>query len=113
MEKMASPIASRHPDDAIYGALQDGDVKVIARFARRDNEEGSAPDYGEPTPVTLEVTRRKKTIKHGGVSYLEGDLQSVYVKDFGWADYSERDYDTEFHEFLAEEWRMEIVKIGW
>lgn len=30
-----------------------GEVKVLARFARRDNQAGDAPDWSEPREVTL------------------------------------------------------------
>jgi hypothetical protein len=90
--------------------LTDG-VKVIARFAKRDNEDGDAPDYGQPKTVTLIVQRREKTLKRGRQVYPAGQIVLIAVRDFGWAEYSEDDYSPEYNEFLCEEYRMKILEV--
>jgi hypothetical protein len=95
--------------DSLLDSLKDG-CRVRAKFARRDNEEGDAPDWGPVKTVTLNVMRRDKAIKHRGVVHPVGELTSLTVKDFDWAEYDQRSY-CEDGEFLAEEYRMKIVEV--
>jgi hypothetical protein len=91
--------------------LYDG-VKISARFARRDTEDGCAPDWGQPKTVTLFVMRSEKDLKQGRkVIRPAGTIVELAVKDFGWASYEEDDFCPEYNEFLAEEYRMQILKI--
>src|SRR5262249_36514039 len=71
-----------------------GEVRVLARFAKRDNEAGDAPDWSEPREVTLAIERREKNLlraKHRG--QIAGDILTMNVRDFNWAEYGERDHD--------------------
>lgn len=90
--------------------LNDGS-KVQARFARRDTEDGCSPDWGEPKTVTLYVQKLEKDHGRGKNLRKAGTIVCLTVRDFPWAEYDEEDYAEEYNEFLAEEWRMQILEI--
>lgn len=90
--------------------LQNGDNQVVARFSRRDNEDGDAPDWSPPKNVTLRIQRRTKTVRQGKRVYPAGQIISVYVTDFDWAEYAEDQYEN--GTFMAEEYRMQIIQVG-
>lgn len=73
-------------------------IKILARFAKRNTENGNSPDWGEPKVVTLYVLNK------------EDSIVELTVEDFPWATYSEIDFDPEFNEFIAEGFRMQILK---
>ena len=96
---------------SIIRNLQDG-VKVRARFARRDIESGEGPDYGQPRVVTLYIRKSEKELKQRGrVLRPAGAIVELAVKDFNWATYTEDHYCEEYNEFLAEEYRMQILQV--
>lgn len=84
--------------------LQNGKNVVIARFANRDNAAGTAPEWSEPRQVTLNVTLRAKDFKR----YKKGEILTLSVADFPWAEYGQYDYCGD-GEFLCEEYRMQII----
>lgn len=91
--------------------LHDG-VRVLARFATRHTRDGNAPDYEEPKIVTLFVMRSEKDLKQGRkVIRPAGTIVELAVKEFGWASYDEDDFFPDHNEFLAENYRMQILKI--
>lgn len=85
--------------------------KVRARFARRDTEDGCSPDWGEPKIVTLYVQKLEKDYGRGKNLRKAGTIVGLTVQDFSWAEYGEEDFCEEFNEFLAEEYRMQILEI--
>ena len=91
--------------------LKEPFCRVKAVFANRDNEDGDAPDWGDTKIVTLAVKRRAKAVKQGKETYPAGEIISMTIEEFGWAEYSEEDYESEFHEFLVEEYRMKILEV--
>lgn len=90
--------------------LVDG-VRVRARFARRDTEDGCSPDWGEPQCVTLYVLKSDKDYGRGKRLRKAGTILVLTVRDFAWAEYSTADYSEEHNEFLAETYRMQILEI--
>lgn len=78
--------------------LFDG-VKVVAQFSNRDNKTGTAPEWSEPKVVTLYVQMCK------------GKPVTITPTDFSWAEYGPRDYDSNYNEFLCEEYRMRILEV--
>jgi hypothetical protein len=87
--------------------LQDrsGGVFVLARFARRDNEDGDAPDWGKSRIVTLVIERRQKSLPRARQrGEFTGDILTMNVKDFSWAEYGAVDQGEGEHvnEWLAE-----------
>lgn len=90
--------------------LQNGS-RVRARFARRDTEDGCSPDWGEPKVVTLYVQKLEKDSGRGKNLRKAGTIVCLAIQDFSWAEYSEEDYCEEYNEFLAEEYRMQILEI--
>jgi hypothetical protein len=86
-----------------------GEVSVLAQFARRDTEDGRSPDWGEPKKVTLRILRRTCTVKKGKKICPAGQLLTINVVDFPWAEYIEDDYENQ--EFLAENYRMKVIEI--
>ena len=87
-------------------ALHDN-VKVLARFATKDAECGSRPEWSEPMVVNLFVSRAIKDYK----SHREGSIIELTVRDFNWATYQEKDFNQEHNEFLIENYRMQILSI--
>jgi hypothetical protein len=86
--------------------------KVLARFAKRDNEDGDAPDWGEPKVVSLYVLKAEKDYKKGKkIIRPMGSIIELAVNEFGWASYEEDDFCEEYNEFLVEEYRMQILEI--
>ena len=91
-----------------------GSVRVRARFAKRDNEAGDAPDWSHPREVTLHIERRSKSLsrakRHGDFA---GDLLAMNVEDFGWAEYgAHHQCEGEFiNQYLAEEYRMDVLEV--
>ena len=81
---------------------------VTARFSRRDNPEGTAPEWGELKPVSLLVTQRDQAYKGRPAGYIV----MVSVVGFDWAEYSGADWSREFQTFTVEEYRMQIAS-GW
>jgi hypothetical protein len=98
--------------DPIIAAIRQGRRDFVAQFARRDTEDGTAPDWSAPAPVTLYVALRDKAFKKHPV----GEILTLTPTGRDWAEYSERDYcglqhdgtDQPFGEFLIEEWRMRL-----
>lgn len=94
--------------------LHDGQ-RVRYRLSKRDNKEGTAPEYDPWTEGTLYLVRREKPlpkrIKRTRKSQEVGSIITLAIRDIGWADYSEDDYDPEYNEWLAEEYRMQIEPI--
>jgi hypothetical protein len=90
-------------DDIIIQEIKAGRRVFNARFARRDNEEGTAPDWSEKRSVTLFVRLREKPFKN----HPAGEILELTPERMDWASYSERDY-VGWGEFLAEEWRMQL-----
>lgn len=90
--------------------LNDG-VKVVARFATRDDAEGTAPEWSDPQVVTLYVKRSEKEYKRGKINRPVGTILELIPKEFAWASYTADDYCEEYNEFLAEEYRMQILSI--
>lgn len=91
--------------------LHDG-VQVLARFAKRDTEDGCAPDWSEPQTVTLFVRRSEKDLKKGKKTIRPaGTIIELTIKEFSWASYDENDFCPEYNDFLAEEYRMQILEI--
>ncbi len=91
-----------------------GEVRVLARFARRDNEEGSGPDWSEPREVTLVIERRQKSLPRAKwPGQFAGDVLTMYVKNFEWAEYGgAAQGDGEYiNDWDAEEYRMEILEV--
>jgi hypothetical protein len=85
-------------------SLQSPQARVLARFATRDNAAGDAPEWSDPREVTLRVTRYPPTKKRGALLCLS-------VIEFPWAEYTNSDWQPKFNEFLAEEYRMQIIKV--
>jgi len=83
-------------------------TKVRAQFARRDNEEGTAPDWRAPQEVTLGVKRYPASRKRGQLT--QPVVTQIWVTDFDWAEYTSDDYCGN-GEFLAEEYRMRILEV--
>src|SRR5262245_21692727 len=90
-----------------------GEVRARARFAHRDNEVVDAPEWGSEREVTLAIERRGPALKGRGgqqVGGRAGDILTLNVRDFAWAEYGERDYCGNNH-WLCEEYRMEIIDV--
>jgi hypothetical protein len=87
--------------------LVDG-MKVLAKFSRRDIEDGTAPDWSEPKVVTLLVQRRDRAYNK---KHPAGELLVMTPKEFSWAEYGERDWSEQFDEWLVEEYRMKIISV--
>ena len=87
------------PNEIYHGAK----AKVI--LSRRDNESGTAPEWDPPRVVTLYVKRRLS------VSGVEGQIVTLTILDFPWAEYSQADYSSEYDEWLCEEYRMKILEV--
>ena len=85
-------------------------IRVRARFARRDNEAGDAPDWGPPKDVSLYIQRRPVNVRYGKRLLLAGEIITLTPKEFSWAEYGMQDYcgDGEFEE---EEYRMKIEEV--
>lgn len=99
--------------DRDYGLLtgETGRVEVMAQFAKRDNAEGTGPECGAPRPVTLLVTRRETNLpraKHPG--QFAGDILTVIVEEFNWAEYGHEAYCGDNH-WLTENYRMQILSL--
>jgi hypothetical protein len=96
--------------------------KVTAKFSNHDGPH--EPCYGEPKEVTLRVVRRDQPLKMGKRTQPAGYITNVSVVEFDWAEYSQVDWqatdpseaeaydDDSLGEWMAEEWRMCILK-GW
>lgn len=96
--------------------------KVTAKFSNHDGPQ--EPCYGKPQEVTLRIVRRDQPLKVGKQTYPAGYITNVSVNDMNWAEYSQSDWqatdpaeaaaygDSSLGEFMAEEWRMCILK-GW
>lgn len=91
--------------------------KWRARFARRDDVTGSAPewkDYVEEV-VTLSVVVRGTRVGRQPAGWIlnvfvAGGVQPASHSDrIEWAEYSEADYGGN-GEFLVEEWRMQLLE---
>lgn len=89
--------------------LKNGENKVTAQFAKRDNEDGDGPDWGPQIACTLSVQRRPTAIHYGRKVYPAGEIISVYVVDFPWAEYCQDQFEN--GEFLAGEYRMRILGV--
>jgi hypothetical protein len=89
------------PDELVHG------MTVKAKFSRRDNEEGTGPDWGPELTVKLFVERRKDALKN----HPAGELVAMAPEDMAWAMYVERDYDETYDEWLCEEYRMKIIEV--
>lgn len=87
--------------------LKDGE-KVLARFATRDNADGSAPEWSEPKNVTLFVRKTETNYKKRPA----GSIIELTVKDFSWATYNEENFCEEYNEFTSENYRMQILEIA-
>jgi hypothetical protein len=99
---------------ADYGKLtgKSGEVKVLARFATRDNADGTAPDFDSPREVTLYITRRDKSLPRAkGPGQFAGDILTVIVKDFVWAEYGDESYLGDDHWF-NENYGMQIISLA-
>ena len=79
--------------------LYDG-VRARVILSRRDNEEGTAPEWRPPEIVTLYVKRRDS-----------GEIITLAILDFAWAEYRQANYSPKFDEWLNEEYRMRILEI--
>lgn len=87
-------------------------TKVLARFAKRDTECGSHPEWGEPRVVSLFVSRATKDYKRGkNFIRRKGSIIELQIKDFAWAAYEEDDFNQKHNEFLVENYRMQILSI--
>jgi hypothetical protein len=105
-------MATDMAEDLLKG--KSGEVRVLARFARRDNEESDAPEWGAPREVTLAIKRREKSLPHARWrGEFAGDVLTMNVREFAWAEYGEHHHEPgEFvNEWLCEEYRMEILEI--
>jgi hypothetical protein len=94
--------------------LKHGENRVRARFARRDNFDGDAPDWQESKMVTLMVHIRdgtKRLTKRILPLPVSHNNISVTVLDFEWAEYGSEDYCPESNEFLVEDYRMQIIEV--
>jgi len=77
-----------------------------------ETQKMDAPLIGANQKLTLFVMRSEKDLKQGRkVIRPAGTIVELAVKDFGWASYEEDDFCPEYNEFLAEEYRMQILKI--
>lgn len=91
-----------------------GKVKVLAKFATRDTEEGTSPDWSDPISVTLNVERRSVSLKRAKYrGQFAGDILLLNVEDFVWAEYGENDRNEgEYvNSFMTENFRMEILSL--
>ena len=99
--------------DKFLDAIRAGKKQFIARFAKRDNKDGDGPEWSDYDQglVILRATIRQKDIRHGGRTYPKGQIISLYSSyPKGWAEYSEDDYCGN-GEFLAEEYRMQLLEV--
>ncbi len=96
-------------DDKFLSAIRAGKRRFRARFAKRDNEAGTGPDWSEPRDVELCVALRDKPLKARGVLHPAGEILAVTPTDFNWAEAGERDYEDGC--FMVEEYRMELLEV--
>ncbi len=100
------------PEDLLNGKT--GEVRVLARFARRDIEESSAPDWSKPQEVTLVIERRQESLRRARrPGEFAGDVLTMNVRNFNWAEYGEHHHGPGEHvnQWLCEQYRMEILKV--
>jgi hypothetical protein len=85
---------------------------VVVELARRDNEEGTAPDWHKPQTETIYVQRRDKPFKGRGSygkSEPKGYLLILTLQNGSWAEYRMDDWSPEFATFNCEEYYMHVI----
>jgi hypothetical protein len=88
------------------------DVQAVAQFSNHDGPHGPC-QWSPPKAVTLRVVSRNEALKYGRITEPAGAIIQISVMDFDWAEYrGVADWDSEFKEFMAEEYRMRILS-GW
>lgn len=89
-----------------------GVVRARVRLAKRDNEEGDAPDWRPEEIVTLHIERRDVPLKRRGrIVEPAGTLLVMNIQEHPeWAEYSAH-HDCGDGEWLCEQYRMEILEI--
>lgn len=92
-------------DDNFLKAIRAGTRRFYARFARRDNAEGTGPEWSAPEWVTLYVALREKPMR----DHPKGEILTLTPEGKEWAEYGESDYCGE-GEFLCEEYRMQLME---
>lgn len=94
--------------DTWLDAIRAGKRKFRVRRARRDIEDGSAPEWGADEVVTISVfLADARHAKHHHVGKI---LTLALVEDLAWAEYSEGDYCGE-GQFMAEEYRLQLREV--
>jgi hypothetical protein len=89
--------------------LQNG-VRVRVQFARRDTEDG-LPDWHKPEVVTLRIKYRQRSLRVRGGILPAGEITHLSIHEKYWAEYRQTDYNSEYKEFLNEEYRMRILEV--
>jgi hypothetical protein len=86
-----------------------GSRTFLAKFAKRDNAEGTAPDWSDPTVVTLDVVLRERDVKVFGRQHYAGEIIRISVYGLNWCDYGPEDFGAD-NVFETEEWRMQLLE---
>lgn len=87
-----------------------GDTAVV-ELARRDNEEGTAPDWKKAQTITLYVQRRDKPYKRDRYRIEpKGHLIILTIAGGAWAEYHLDDWSEQFATFGFDDWHMHIIE---
>ena len=103
--------------DPILDAIRRGHTRFMARFAKRDNRAGTAPEWSDyPAGIyKFAITLRDKPYKNRPkgeiLSITPIDGEPGWVGADAWAEYTEASYCGN-GEFLIEEYRMQLVSVA-